>query len=277
MIAHDRRYPEDRTIYNRGRGRNQNTPNGSPQSLRYHQSGATLDHIVQERTTHRQYTTNKTWTSTNNAPSKTPGKIRRKTAQQRRGLPMICYKCSPIYNIPGLYGKRLSSTKPPEKLPPGKIIQRHPETGTEALLQQIAQKENDTPEQIDKYIKKRHQQWKTESHHDNIRKHAPINQTQIKTLQKQHKQKTTPRENTLNETPTYAQIEESVIYADDANLFIKEETEQQTTQRLQNYNITTSRQLTIQWEKVKLLTRKRKQTTRQKLPRPFNQIQESHT
>jgi len=74
------------------------------------------------------------------------------------------------------------------------------------------------------------------------------------------------------------QEEDAILYSDDANLLLEQEKQEQTIIRLQNYaEATKSRQLKIQWGKVKLLTRKTKQSQQQTFPHPYNEIQDSKT
>lgn len=68
-----------------------------------------------------------------------------------------------------------------------------------------------------------------------------------------------------------------VIYADDTNLLIEREQETQTLeQKTSNYcRVAETRQLAIQWAKVALLTKTKKQNAPiNKMPAPFNEIQE---
>ena len=67
-------------------------------------------------------------------------------------------------------------------------------------------------------------------------------------------------------------VQNALEFADDAQLFIEHDTEEQMNERIGNYDIITeTRRLNIQWGKVELL---RKRTNKQKydLPPPFNEI-----
>ena len=70
----------------------------------------------------------------------------------------------------------------------------------------------------------------------------------------------------------YKIVQNALEFADDTQLFIEHDTEEQMNERIGNYDIVTeTRRLTIQWSKVELL---RKGTNKQKfdLPPPFNEI-----
>merc|ERR1712112_354755 len=67
-------------------------------------------------------------------------------------------------------------------------------------------------------------------------------------------------------------VQNALEFADDTQLFVEQDTEEQMNERIGNYDIVTeTRRLTIQWNKVELL---RKGTNKQKLnlPPPFNEI-----
>jgi len=92
-----------------------------------------------------------------------------------------------------------------------------------------------------------------------------------------HHQKTTsPQELQIPDALTTPQAEDNIEYADDINLYIQDDTTPQTITRLQNYELTTkSRQLLINWDKVKLLIRTKLTEQEKALPEPFNHIQTS--
>ena len=70
-------------------------------------------------------------------------------------------------------------------------------------------------------------------------------------------------------------MQNDVDNADGAQLLIEKDTHEQMCARIGNYDIATeTRELKIQWEKVKLLRRKRHQLKRK--PPPFGQIQKEN-
>ena len=75
----------------------------------------------------------------------------------------------------------------------------------------------------------------------------------------------------------YKIVQNALEFADDTQLFIEQDTEEQMNERIGNYDIVTdTRRLMIQWDKVELL---RKGTDKQKydLPPPFDEIKHKST
>ena len=92
-------------------------------------------------------------------------------------------------------------------------------------------------------------------------------------------QKTGNKEKEINDGNQYDQqiIQNAAIFADDAKLFSEEDTQEQTNERMGNYDIITeTRHLTIQWGKVHLL-RKDKNKLRKAPTPPFDKIKHQNS
>jgi len=79
----------------------------------------------------------------------------------------------------------------------------------------------------------------------------------------QEKQRQTKPKRATPEAETKLHAEDSAIYADDTNLYLRQEPQHQTITRLQRYSLMThTRNMAIQWAKVLLLTRRREKYRR---------------
>ena len=193
--------------------------------------------------------------------------------QQHRSFPRLSHKRVTLYNLPTRYDGRLPSTKlhtkntiqrnEPKKR--AKQGQHTPHKSTTTKTNTTKQKQRGKTDNATKH--NTHSKRKPTRYDKNTHNRENIT-TKIKQQRKNNKNIQEPKDQIKKSN------EDEIIYADDTKLFLpNEDNPEQILQKLNNYkDLTKTRKLKINWNKVRLLTNKRNSVIK-KFPPPYNEIQ----